>query len=381
MLGLHIADIFRGHWGRVSATLRLPTVVHKAVRAIMACQTPLLGGHANLCGNGHLTIGYNSCRSRSCPRCASRRVGQWLARQAGTLLGCGHHHVILTVPHEVNPLWMLNRREIGKLVFTASRDSLLALLGDRRYLGAVPGILMALHTWGQQLSEHLHTHCVVTAGGVDAEGRWRFPRRRRLLATGPLRKLFKGKFVAGLRLLSRRGRLRLPSGWTAPEVERVCRALELKRWNVQVRERYVDPTAVLNYLGRYVNGGPFGERRLLAYDGHKVTFRYRGRRDENRHQVMSLEAEEFIRRYIQHVPPEGFHMVRGFGLYRRGAGSDTIRAAAEAAVPITANLRATLTARAAAPDPNLCPQCGSRFRVTAIIRPIHAPPRRPGLAA
>lgn len=361
--------------------MRLPTVVHKAVRAIMACQTIALGGHANICDSGHVSTGFNSCRSRCCPRCATRRVGQWLRRQARTLLGCGHHHVILTVPHEVNPLWMLNRREIGELLFAASRDALLTLLADPRYLGGVPGILMALHTWGQLLTPHLHTHCVVTAGGVDAQGQWRVPRRQRLLATGPLRKLFKGKFVAGLRKLARRGRLHLPAGWTAADVERVCRTLELKRWNVQVRERYVDPTAVLNYLGRYLNGGPFGERRLVAYDGHRVTFRYRGRRGEHRRQVTSLEVDEFIRRYIQHVPPEGFHMVRGFGLYRRGAGSAAIRAAAEAAAPITAELRATLTSRAPDPKFNRCPTCGSRFKVTAIIRPVHSPPRQPALVA
>lgn len=381
MAELHISDIFRGHWERFAASERLPTVVHKAARAIMACRTAALGGHANLCDSGHLTIGYNSCRSRSCPRCATKRVCSWLARQARTLLGCGHHHVILTVPHEVNPLWMVNRTAIGNLVFSASRDSLLVLLADRRYLGAVPGILMALHTWGQQLSQHLHTHCVVTAGGVGPDGRWRRPRRRRLLATEPLRRLFRGKFIAGLRKLARQGRLRLPTGWTAADVEAVCRTLASKRWNVQVRERYVDPTAVLNYLGRYVNGGPFGERRLISYDGHTVTFRYRGRRGEDKHQVMSLEAREFIARYIRHVPPEGFHMVRGFGLYRRGAGSDAIRAAAEQAVPITTEVRASLTARAELPNALLCPECGSRFRLTTIIRPTHAPPAERRLVA
>jgi hypothetical protein len=299
-----------------------------------------------------------------------------LERQARTLLGCAHHHIIFTIPHELNILWLLNYRELGELLFKSARDALFDLASDPRYLGARPGVIMNLHTWGQQLLQHPHTHCLVTDGGVDESGHWVRSRRKSLLPAEPLKRLFRGKFLYGLRGLAFQERLRLPDGWTRADVLALCRQANTKRWNVHVCERYEDPTAVLNYLGRYIHGGPMGESRLVAFDSDTVTFRYKDYRDMGpegpRRKVMTLSRQEFIRRYLQHVPPKGFHMVRGYGVYRRGGTTEDIRTRVREAVPLTPELHRSLSPRPAPPrqdsDGSLfCSICGS---------PLELVPRR-----
>jgi hypothetical protein len=358
-------------------------VVHRAVRAILACRTAALGGHAGVCDGGHLSVWYNACRHRCCPRCAFYRVQRWLERQARVLLGCAHHHVVFTVPHELNPLWQLNQAVLGDLLFASARDALFVLAADPRYLGARPGALMALHTWGQQLSLHPHIHCLVTAGGTDEQGQWRACRRVHFLPAEPLKRLFRGKCLDGLHRLACRGGLRLPAGWEASDVDRLGRELRHKRWNVHVRERYRNPTAVLNYLGRYLHGGPFGEGRLVAFDGDRVSFRYKDYR-AGEQRVMVLPAVEFIRRYLQHVPPEGFHMVRGYGLYRRGSQNNHLRDHAAEVVPLTPEAHAELAPPAPpswrpAAGQTLCATCGMPVRRVVELRPIPSRPR-PGPA-
>jgi len=184
--------------------------------------------------------------------------------------------------------------------------------------------------------------------------------------------LFRGKFLYGLRGLARAGRLRLPADWTALTLDTRCRDLRHKRWNVYICERYEHPTGVLNYLGRYLHGGPIAESRLLAFDGERVTFRYKDYRDRGpdgaRPKLLTLARDEFLRRYLQHVPPKGFHLVRGYGLYRRGGSSEALRRRVREAVPLTPHLQASLTARLSPPPAPLaasdtCPACGAHLLV------------------
>jgi hypothetical protein len=370
---IRLADIFAAAGSHFLAGRVLAAVVVRAYHAIRACRTAELGGHVQRCPNGHIVRAwYNACRNRSCPRCAFWRGQRWLERQAATLLGCAHHHLIFTVPHELAVLWPANYAVLGTLLFHCARDALFGLAADPRYLGARPGVLFALHTWGQQLPLHPHVHGLVTAGGVDDRGTWRPAPRRHFLPAEPLSRLFRGKFLYGLRGLARSGRLRLPADWSAATVEARCRELRHKRWKVYVCERYDDPTRVLNYLGRYLHGGPLGERRLLAFDGATVTFRYKDYRDAGPAgppvKVLTLARDEFIRRYLQHVPPAGFHLVRGYGLYRRGGNSEALRRQVRDALPVPPQLRAALTvpvAVAAPPAPlaEPCPICGVPLRV------------------
>ncbi len=378
---LRVADILRAGAEQFLSSRNVASVVRKAVESILACRTAALGGHAAVCDAGHLSVWYNACRHRCCPRCAFYRVQRWLERQARLLLGCAHHHVVFTVPHELNPLWQLNQAVLGELLFASAREALFALAADPRYLNARPGALMTLHSWGQQLSLHPHIHCLVTAGGTDEQGEWRACRRRHFLPAEPLKRLFRGRFLDGLHRLAHRGDLRLPTGWAASEIDGLCRRLRHKRWNVHVRERYRDPTAVLNYLGRYLHGGPFGEGRLVGFDGERVSFRYKDYR-LSQEKVMSLPSGEFVRRYLQHVPPEGFHMVRGYGLYRRGSQNNHLRDRAAEVVPLSPQVRAELGSGGpgswrptAGQTP--CATCGAPVRGVAELRPV--PSRaRPG---
>lgn len=380
---LRLADVFRAV-AKDPAFARLPPAVGRAFRDVMRCRTAQLGGHWSECEGGHvITRHYNACRSRSCPRCAYRRCALWLERQARLLLGCGHHHVIFTVPHELNALWLHNYRPLGELLFASVRHAVFTLARESRYMGAVPGVLMALHTWGQQLAVHPHVHAVVTAGGMTVDRAWVATRRRCLFPVKPLQVLFRETFCHGLLRLARAGKLRLPRGWDAERVAQLCRDLRQRHWNVEVRERYENPTAVLNYLGRYLSGGPIGESRLVAMDEESVSFRYK----ENRRRgpegvptgVMRLPRQSFVRRVLRHVPPGGFHMVRGYGLYRRGAGvSAELRAEAAKALPLEPEVVAALTSRAPRVEvvvPTHCPICGLRVSLRSRPRPGEAEAR------
>ena len=377
VIALRIADILRAAPSYDLPTQRVAAVVAAAYRAILACRTADLGGHVTRCANGHVVgVWYNACRNRNCPRCAFVRVQRWLERQTTTLLGCAHHHIIFTIPHDLAFLWLTNYTVLANLLFRCAREALFDLAADPRYLGARPGVLLALHTWGQQLALHPHVHCLVTAGGVDRAGTWVSARRPYFLPAEPLKHLFRGKFLYGLRGLARAGRLRRPAECPAARLEALCGEWRHKRWNVFICERYRDPTGVLNYLGRYLHGGPIAESRLLACDGATVTLRYKDYRDAGpagpRVKLLTLTRDEFIRRYLHHVPPKGFHLVRGYGLYRRGGSTEALRRGLRAVLPSTPAVHAALTAPQPfpiAPVPvepgDTCPTCGAPLFVIA----------------
>lgn len=374
-MAIRVAEILAVGAGRYLGSAGVAPVVAKACRAIVRCRTAALGGHVKRCANGHIQgVWYNACRNRACPRCSFARVRRWLERQVRTLLGCAHHHIIFTVPHELNVLWLLNYAVLGELLFASARAALFELASDPRYLGACPGALLALHTWGQQLALHPHVHCLVSAGGVGPDGGWVASWRKWFLPAEPLKQLFRGKYLYGLRGLARGNRLRLPDGWGVVEIERLCREAEHKRWNVYVCERYEDPSAVLNYLGRYLHGGPIGESRLLAFDGETVTFRYKDYRDRGpegpREKLMRLGVDEFIRRYLQHVAPTGFHLVRGFGLYRRGGHTEALARRVREALPVAPELHAALAApQPRDPEPlEACSVCGAALHPCFFAR-------------
>jgi hypothetical protein len=260
------------------------------------------------------------------------------------------------------------------LLFSCARDSIFELCMNPSYMGAVPGVLIALHTWGQQLVIHPHVHCLVTAGGVDKDGKWTPARRRSLLPATPLKMLFQAKFIAGLRSLARSGALRLPDDLDLAHFERLCRELWHKRWNLQIRERYQDPTAVLNYLGRYLQGGPISESRLVDFDGTTVTFRYKDYRDDAQQKTMQLTCDEFVGRLLRHVPPKGFHRARGYGIYRRGNGDQALRERPREQLPIAPEVHEALTSsptphQATSPASHeICSICAAPLTVQALSR-------------
>lgn len=225
--------------------------MRKAVWALLACRTAVLGGHVQRCPDGHFErVWYNSCRHRLCPQCAWLQVERWLARQQVRLLACDHYHVIFTMPDELRGLWLVNGRPMTNLLFATVHETLAQLLGDEKYLGACPGLLAALHTWSQTLVLHPHLHCLVTGGGLTDAGQWRPVRNGFLLPVRVVMALFRGKLLAALRQGLAQGQLRLPEGRSPQQMANLLNQLGRTKWNVHIRERYPHGTGVLIYLAR-----------------------------------------------------------------------------------------------------------------------------------
>jgi hypothetical protein len=373
-----LQSIFRQHFGAYAATRRPPLRHHKAAAALTSCRTAALGGHVQACPEGHVErVGYNSCKHRSCPQCAYVQVERWLAAQQTRLLACDHYHGVFTLPRELHDLWWYNRRRFADLLFRAARDTLFTLLEDPRYLGATPGVIAALHTWGRTLCLHPHVHCRVTGGGVTADGDWKPVRGGFLLPVRVVQALFRGKLLAALRAGLTRGTLRLPDGVRAQAMVNELHRLGRVRWNVYLKERYPHGTGVVTYLGRYLKGGPIAHRRLLGTDADRVTFGYTDHRD-GRRKAMTLPADDFLHRVLEHVPEPGTHGVRAYGLYATGkrAVLDRARDALgqpPAEPPPALTWQGTWIAGGDA-DPTRCAVCGRPLVGTRTLPRRRPPP-------
>src|SRR5215468_9421080 len=257
----------------------LPAHVRRAAHALMQCRTAALGGHIQTCPDGHVArVWYNSCRHRSCPQCVYLQTERWLALHWARLLACDHDHVIFTLPHDLNVLWLANVPVMSALLFQAARDTLVDLLADPQYLGAQPGILTALHTWSQTLVLHPHAHCLVTGGGLTPEGHWKAVRNGFLLPARAVMAVFRGKMLGALRRALARDELMLPEAMRPQQALNLLNRLghaQKTPWNVHIRERYRHGAGVVTYLARYLRGGPIKNARLVAWDGDRVTFMYR----------------------------------------------------------------------------------------------------------
>jgi hypothetical protein len=310
-----LQNVFTAHFDQYQQQHSLPLKQIKAANAIKQCRTEAMGGHVQRCPDGHEEhVQYHSCKHRSCPRCHALAKAQWVEQQQARLLACDHYHVIFTLPHELLDLWQHNTRWFAQALFQASRDTLITLLQDEKHLGATPGILMALHTWGRTLSLHPHVHCLVTGGGLDKAKQWRALRYDYLLPVAVVKALYKGKLLARLWDALMADELRLPAGQSRADVQRCFRQLNEKSWNVRIQERYPHGQGVMLYLARYVKGGAITDRRLVQATAHDVTFGYVDHHDQ-RPKQMTLTTEQFIQRVLWHVPEPGQHTVRHYGLY------------------------------------------------------------------
>lgn len=339
----------------------------------MQCQTVALGMHLQSCPCGHSTkLQCNSCRHRSCPCCSGGRRALWLQNIAARLLPCEHVHVIFTVPDTLNVLWQYNRQAFATLLMRAARQSLQELLADPKYLGATPGILTALHTWGRNLSIHPHVHCLVTAGGMTADGRFVPLPRAILLPARVLRAVFRGKLIAALQRELDAGRLHVPPALTPARLRSLLNRLGRTDWNVRLMERYPHGTSVAGYLARYITGGPMSDRRLHAACGQGITFFYRDFHTGTQ-RLMTLTPHEFLARWFEHVPPRGLRTVSHSGLY------------ANARVPDREAARSQITAAAGTPPPpagarpvdilapDTCPRCNHPLVRRSVCLPAARP--------
>lgn len=308
-------EIFREHLPAYAQAHRLHPREQRAAQCIANCYTAAMGAQVLSCPQGHGSIvQYHACRHRSCPRCADRAQRQWAQARLEQLLPCPHFHMIFTLPHAFIALWEFNRGRMNQLLFDCARQSVLELCAVPRHLGALPGLLMALHTWGRTLSHHPHVHCLVTAGGVDPSGQWRDSRANFLIPLKPLQHLFRGKFLAQLTRALNAKLLRLPPEQDELHWRRTIARHYRAHWNIQICEPYPHGRGVALYLARYVCGGPLPRTRPLQLTANTVSFGYTDHRDQRR-KTLRLDAQEFIARVLWHAPPRSQHTVRHAGLY------------------------------------------------------------------
>lgn len=291
---------------------------YNASKAIMECQTPVLGHEEWGCtSDGYVEQQNHSCRHRSCPRCQYAYTRNWLDKTQARLLDCSHYHVVFSLPHELNEVWQYNRAWSANHLFKASAETLQQLLKDERYLGADVGLLASLHTWGRTLSFHPHLHVLVTGGGIK-KGKWKGLEKDFLLPVGVLKAKFKGKWLSWLNGAYEKGVIERPGHWSESDWKRTLSKIAKKSWNVRIQGPYHFSQGVVNYLAKYVHGGPIKDHRIEKSDMRSVVFKYRDHYD-NKEKRMTLKTANFISRVLWHVPVKGQHNVRYYGVYVPGA--------------------------------------------------------------
>lgn len=383
---LEVADIFRTHgpaWRNQQAG-HLSRGQLKVMSAIEQCRTAALGGHALHCDAcNHEEISYNSCRNRHCPKCQARAAQKWLDARQADLLPVEYYHVVFTLPEPISASAYTNKATIYRLLFEVAAETLLTIAADPKHLGAQIGATLVLHTWGSALTHHPHVHGIVPGGGISRDGeRWIACRRGFFLPVRVLSRLFRRRFIEELERLHHSGQLQFfgehepltDAGtfnrWLAEQ--RKC------EWVVYAKRPFAGPEAVLAYLSRYTHRVAISNRRLVTMDETGVTFRWKDYRvkGRTRHKTMTLASAEFMRRFLLHVLPTGFHRIRHYGLLAYVGRRESLARARHllnTSPPEPVMNQATVT-----PVPNfVCKCCGATLRVVEIImrrQPIRAPP-------
>jgi putative transposase/transposase-like zinc-binding protein len=395
---LEVADIFRGHgaaWrdanrGHVSLDQL------KVMNAIESCRTAALGGHVARCEDcAHTAISYNSCRNRHCPKCQGAAAREWMAAREAELLPVSYFHVVFTLPSAIGDIAYQNKAVIYDLLFKASAETMLTIAADPKHLGARIGITSVLHTWGSAMTHHPHAHMIVPGGGIANDGsRWISCKPNFLLPVRVLSKLFRRLMLTKLETAHAAGQLQF-FGVHAHLTDVKAFAAFLaplwkKRWFVYSKRPFAGPKAVLAYLSRYTHRVAISNRRLIAFDGRQVTFKVKDYRIEGpgRYTTMTLDVDEFIRRFLIHVLPKGFHRIRHYGLFtgsNRAQTIDTVRKLLNLAPPATGENAADASTKAqqtgetdpAQPLAQPCPCCGGRMFVIETFEPGRQPRHRP----
>ena len=385
---LEVADIFRAHglvWRQAQAG-HLSLGQLKAMSAIERCRTAALGGHVARCQDcAHTRIAYNSCRNRHCPKCQGAAARDWLAARQAELLPVAYYHVVFTLPAPIADIAYQNKAVVYGILFKAAAQTLITIAADPRHLGARIGLTAVLHTWGSAMTHHPHVHCIVPGGGIALDGsHWVSCRPGFFLPVRVLARLFRRLILDKLTAAQEAGRLR-GFGAHRPLAEAFARHLRPLRkieWVVYAKRPFAGPEAVLAYLSRYTHRVAISNSRLIALDDNSVTFTWKDYRAKGRarQKLMTLAAQEFIRRFLLHVLPQGFHRIRHYGLFANGRRPETLTRARQ--------LLAIKTHQDA-PEPGAddhvqdtqtlaqpCPSCGGPMIVIETFEPGH-PPRAP----
>lgn len=319
---LEVADIFRLHGDAYRAEHKGSlSRTHEAVMtAITECRTAVLGGHIEACDScGHERICYDSCRNRHCPKCQSMARAEWIDARKSELLDTPYFHVVFTLPEEIAAIALQNKSVLYDLLFKATAETLCTIAADRQHLGAKIGFFAVLHTWGQNLMHHPHLHCVVPGGGLSPDRkRWISCRPDFFLPVRVLSRYFRRRFLELLRLAFQQGALKFFSTLEPLHARDKFLAylepVQRKEWVVYAKKPFAGPEQVLDYVGRYTHRVAISNNRLLSLENGRVTFKWKDYRAGDAQKTMTLSAEEFIRRFLLHVLPSGFHRIRYYGI-------------------------------------------------------------------
>jgi len=318
--GLEVAEVVRKHGAAYAQAHKVPRRHLRVLNDIVQCRTAVLGGHLERCDQcSYERISYNSCRNRHCPKCGALAREKWLRARQEELLPVPYFHIVFTLPDELNALALINQRVVYNILFHAAAQTLLVLARQPRHLGAEIGLIAVLHTWGQTLVEHPHLHCIVPGGGLSDDGaQWIASREKFFLPVHVLSQVFRGKFLDELKSAYKAKRLRFLG--RAKQLGQRCEFQQLldrlysKAWVVYAKQPFGGPEQVLAYLGRYTHRVAITNHRLVSLQDGRVTFQWRDYRDRKRSKLMTLEAFEFLRRFLLHVLPEGFCKIRYYGI-------------------------------------------------------------------
>jgi hypothetical protein len=395
---LEVADIFRTHgaaWRAANAG-HLSLGQLKAMAAIEACRTAELGGHVAACEDcGHAVISYNSCGNRHCPKCQAAAARQWLAEREAELLPLPYYHVVFTLPSAIGAIAWQNKAEVYGLLFKVASETMLTIAADPKHLGARIGITAVLHTWGSALTHHPHVHMIVPGGGLSPDGERFVPcrgrRRRFFLPVRVLSRLFRRLVLEKLAAAHSQGRLILQGSLARlAEADAFAAALKPLRWRnwfVYIKEPFAGPKAVLAYLSRYTHRVAISNTRLIAHDERGVAFGYKDYRADGlaRRKVMMLATDEFIRRFMLHILPKGFHRIRHYGLFAntgRAANIARLRELLGSAPPPAETVASSSQDEPAEKLLPPCPCCGGRMIVIEFFeRGMQPRYRAPSVAA
>ena len=393
-----VADVLRAGLAKHELRHALSEVQRKAGNAILNCRTAALGGHLEACtGCGALSPSYNSCRHRACPKCQWPAQVKWVQKRMGELLNTTYFHIVFTVPHTLNPLFLSNDVALYNLLMRCAWETLDQLAQQPQWLGARPGMLAVLHTWGQKLDFHPHVHCVVPGGGVLPDGSWKPAKKGFFVPVRVMSALFRGKFLAALKQMRQTGALEYHGSAAGLAEGRAFKpllgSLYKTGWVAYAKAPMGGPAQVLKYLGRYTHRTAIGNRRIMAVADGRVTFSYKDRRHNDQEKMLTLSAEEFVRRFLMHVLPAGFHKIRHYGLLAaRNRNTKLLAAQLELDPASQGQFPGSGLAVAGQPTARrCCPVCGSNERLKLEALPpkvfranmsrptARAPPQRPAL--
>lgn len=380
---LEVADVFRlsGTQYKSAQHRHLSLAQLKVMSAIERCQSAQLGAHHLHCEHCHTdAIAYNSCRNRHCPKCQGSSAKRWFAAREQQLLPVEYYHVVFTLPGEVAQLAFYNKAQMYQLLFKAASQTLLTIAGDTRHLGAEVGTTMVLHTWGSAMMHHPHVHCIVPGGGLDKAKQWKACKKGFFLPVRVLSRLFRRLYMQGVRELYEStqllcfGELAQTSGFEhTGHFMAWCKQQQSMEWVVYAKPPFAGPQAVLKYLSRYTHRVAIANRRLQSVDETHVSFTYKDyrRKGNNMHRTMQLTCDEFMRRFLLHVLPTGFHRIRHYGLLASKAKLNMARQALHVAPP--PEIKNPANESKADSAPFVCRQCQSPMKMSALRLPAYLP--------